>query len=51
MPAMPRQEGKARKIAYKILGIPLNIQSKPAPAVAQMDKRLNFEYTARVKTM
>lgn len=49
MPAMPRLSGKAKKIAYKILGMPLNMQVKRAKKDEQVNKRLTFEETARVR--
>lgn len=50
MPAMPRLSGKAKKIAYKILGKPLNMQQpKHNLKKEQNDKRLVFEETTRVR--
>lgn len=49
MPAMPRPQTKAKKIAYKILGIPQNIAFKRSPEQKYVNKRLMFEETARVK--
>lgn len=49
MPAMPRPNNKARKIAYKILGIPQNMVVKMTPEKKRATKRLIFEETARVR--
>lgn len=49
MPAMPRLSGKAKKIAYKILGKPLNMQVKRTPKEEQINRRLTFEETTRVR--
>lgn len=48
MPAMPRISGKAKKIAYNILGVPANMQ-KVSPKQKKIDKRLLFEETTRVR--
>lgn len=48
MPAMPRMTGKAKKIAYAVLGKPLNMnddKKKHAP----VEERLQFEETVRVR--
>lgn len=47
MPAMPRMKSKATKIAYKILGEPLNLQRKRTPSEKKVNKRLIFEETTR----
>jgi hypothetical protein len=44
MPAMLRPRGKASRIAYKILGVPINFRSRPAFS-RQAQKRLQFAYT------
>jgi hypothetical protein len=49
MPAMPRLSGKASKIAYKILGKPFNMQSKKTSRQEQVNKKLIFEETTRVR--
>lgn len=49
MPAMPRMSGKAAQIAYKILGKPANMQSKKTPRQQQINTRLVFEETQRVR--
>lgn len=49
MPAMPRIMGKPTKIAYKILGEPLNLQRKRKPKENRVNKRLIFEETTRAR--
>lgn len=49
MPAMVRPEGKARKIAYSILGVPANMQDKKSPLKSREDKELVFQETVRVR--
>lgn len=49
MPAMPRQKGKAKKIAYNILGIPSNIASKRNKSQRKINERLIFDETSRVR--
>ena len=50
MPAMPRVKGKATKIAYKVLGQPLNLQpTKEDKKQKEIRKRLVFEETWRVR--
>lgn len=49
MSVMPRPQTKAKKIAYKILGVPQNIAFKRSPMQKYVNKRLMFEETARVK--
>lgn len=46
MPIMPRPEGKAKKIAYDILGIPGPMQPRKKKPV-RIEKRLEFEETSR----
>jgi hypothetical protein len=48
MPAMPRIEGPAKKIAYKILGVPANMK-KDKKKQEKVNKRLIFEETVRVR--
>lgn len=47
MPLMPRQKSKARKIAYKIMGIPNNIKHQKPPWSEKVARRLLFEDTSR----
>ena len=49
MPAMPRPKGKAMKIAYAILGNPLSTNVKKDAHRKEIDKRLIFEETTRVR--
>lgn len=49
MPAMPRIKGKSTKIAYKIMGVPANMQRKRSKVEKKIDKRLVFEETVRVR--
>lgn len=49
MPAMPRPAGTAKRIAYNILGVPANIQSKRNKTQKRINKRLVFEETSRVR--
>ncbi len=49
MPTMIRAPGKAKKIAYKILGVPANIESKRDALDSKINKRLIFEESIRVR--
>lgn len=49
MPAMPRSDGKAKKIAYAILGEPDNIASKKSSTKKKQDKELVFQDLKRIK--
>ena len=49
MPTMPRIDNKSKKIAYKILGIPANLDDKKTPEQNKINKRLDFEETIRVR--
>jgi len=49
MPAMPRTSSKATKIAYRILGVPANIQYKPTKRQKRINKRLVLDETTRVR--
>ncbi len=50
MPCMPRPKGKARKIAYHILGVPANLRKQhKSPKDKKIDDRLVFEETQRVR--
>ena len=48
MPAMPRMSGKARKIAFNILGHPQNV-SKPSRRQLEIDRVINAQSTNRTK--
>jgi hypothetical protein len=49
MPAMPRFSKRGTKIAYKILGKPENIAFKPTARENDIDRRLTFQDTTRVR--
>jgi hypothetical protein len=49
MPQAIRTKSKATKIAYKVLGVPLNLQGKKTPKQKEVNKRLIFEETARIR--
>lgn len=49
MPAAPRLKTKATKIAFKILGVPPNMKSKPDKSKKKINQRLLFLETARVR--
>ena len=49
MPVMLRPLGKAKKIAFKILGKPENLKDKRTYRDLRINRRLNFEYTYRVR--
>ena len=49
MCVMLRIKGKPTQIAYKILGVPANMQSKRTPEQKNINKRLIFEETSRVR--
>lgn len=44
---MPRMSGKARKIAYAILGKPANLKKKPRKT--KVEQRIDFEESSRVR--
>ncbi|HTJ49074.1 MAG TPA: hypothetical protein VL443_06430 [Cyclobacteriaceae bacterium] len=46
---MPRPKGKAKKIAYAVLGMPMNLQRQNWKKDKQVENRLVFEETARVR--
>lgn len=48
MPAAPRPRGKARNIAYKVMGKPQNV-GKKTPAQEKIDQMLVFQETTRVR--
>jgi hypothetical protein len=48
MPGMPRIRGKATKIAYSVLGKPLNME-KDVKKNKNVEERLVFEETSRVR--
>lgn len=47
---MPRPDKKAQKIAFKILGVPANMQKKHmSEDQYRVERRLRFEETIRVR--
>ena len=46
---MPRPQGKAKKIAYKVLGVPPNIADKKTAAQKRRDRMLLKKYTMRIR--
>lgn len=46
---MPRMNKKVQKIAFNILGTPANMRSKQNKKQKELDKRLIFDETTRVK--
>ena len=48
MPIMVRPKGKAKKIAYSILGTPANLKDKPAFSI-KAEKSLSYEETHLIK--
>lgn len=51
MPAMPRSNKKAQKVAWSIIGVPANIKYSKSPFSKKIRKALDFQYTSRIKTM
>lgn len=49
MPAMPRMDDKMKKIAYKILGVPQNMQDVKDKKDERIDQALIFQETVRVR--
>jgi len=49
MPAAPRQNYKAIKIAFKIIGKPANFNYKQPPEMEKVNKKLLFDETIRVR--
>lgn len=49
MPGAPRPKGQAKKIAYKVVGVPPNLQNKQSKEQKRINQRLNYEETARVR--
>ena len=49
MPSAPRIKGKAKKLAYKIMGVPPNMKFSRNSAQRAINKRLVFEETQRVR--
>lgn len=49
MPAAPIQDGKAKKIAYKLLGKPANLAFKPTEQQKKINSLLVFEQLTRTR--
>ncbi len=49
MPVAPRYNIKATKIAYKVMGVPANIQFRRNAIQRKINRRLVFEETSRVR--
>lgn len=49
MPGMPRPSGKAKKVAFSILGTPPNFQDDKTKKDKKRDERITGEETMRVK--
>ncbi len=49
MPAALRPKGKATKIAYAILGTPINMPATKKKKKGLLEERLVFEETSRVR--
>lgn len=49
MPTMVRISEKAKKVAYKILGVPANIASKKTPKQIEIDRDLQMYETRLAK--
>jgi hypothetical protein len=49
MPSMLRIPGKARKIAYSLLGVPANIRSKKSKREKEINRQLIFQETVRAR--
>ena len=49
MPTMPRAKTKGKKIAFSILGIPPAIVDKRTAVQKEIDRRLLYDNTARVR--
>jgi hypothetical protein len=45
MPCMIRPQGKAKKIAFKLLGVPANMTEKKSGKDSKVSARLVFEET------
>ena len=49
MSTMPRPKGKGQKIAFNILGKPVNMQEKKSKKKKKVESRLTFEQISRGK--
>lgn len=46
---MPRKKGKAKKIAYAIMGVPQNFKYKPSKKREKIERQLLIDETLRVR--
>jgi len=49
MPAMIRPKGMPKKIAYKLLGVPYNMQNRNDKKNEKVRRRIMFEETSKVR--
>lgn len=49
MPGAPRPKGKAKKIAFRILGIPSYIKNSKSSISEKDERRIQFEESFRTK--
>ena len=49
MPAMPRSNGKAKKIAWKILGVPPVFKSKQSKKMSELENKATRDSVMRHK--
>lgn len=49
MAIMIRPDDKATKIAYKILGVPVAISQGKSKKQKEIDRKMQYEYTARIR--
>jgi hypothetical protein len=49
MPIMPRIKGKAKKIAYSILGVPANLKRDSNKKSVEVQRTLEYQNTMRIK--
>ena len=49
MPAMPRANKRAQKIAWNITGKPANFEDKKSAVMKKVDKELTYQETSRVR--
>lgn len=49
MPATPRLKGIGKKIAFAILGTPPNLKSKKTAKQKEIDRKLVYQDTQRVR--
>ena len=49
MPAAPRIKGKPTQIAFSILGVPANLKAKKTASQKEIDRKLLYQSTQRVR--